>query len=1439
MFAGDTAQEAPLNYLETVRNNTYADIADSILTEHSSAERARLSTMLSEAENEARPEKEALAAAEAQYNAWQGQSLYQRSPHDIADIPGLNVAALNKTQRRTVEQYRDIVNNMYERAKEIAAHEGGSSKVVSTLTKQLNSLISTYNRSSGNAFGQLGLRLPTSAEECINFARQQKMQTQKLAGAVDAIRPSVQSDEANIATIRTALNQPEMDIRSRAHLIDGDTPQELAAWDAVLEKEISEDMNMDVIIDQIAGDVTRRAAKTATGVQLTLSTDELKGIAREISEKVAEQRTHANIREEIMRILRKSPLTEGIVQYENLLKQEQSGESFAESLARQLTEEVARKEKAPYAHMHVDVANIPGTYDVLFKIRYRSPDDKSLIKIGGNDYLVNEHPGGIADGMLEVRLGYENRMPNWEFPVHLVDGDTKEILETVYIYADPIAAQISVRTKQADWNNTEQGRTAENPIEPDMAVIKTSGNNVLVAVQSPHDQTVIGFKVGGRFSSQELPHEGGTNLGIGYITFDATRPAGDYALEMRDRTNGRILDIVIMHWDPASKTLTPLHQSDMFASNRSQAEGALQQRIGEFDGILSLDDAQLADKNITYIQQSRMYEETGDLPAPLNFASINLDERIYEKYPLYHPDRRDEGRMAYHQNRKGNFSYSSSKRAFDILRREHIDRIEENWSKYLSAMRVIMQESANVIINIRKGGNEEQLIRDLDRQIHRSAPRGSTLYQYQKDKGDIEKLREFGIAIPSTEHFIQAAKLIVDQMWAEMLRYERDVDAYHAYVERQLDNGYSLKADGSFKKTSEFTPSNTPPEMDRRQITLANKIRTALDNSSDPRILAYNNTIRNDIALKSAQSLSADATAEDIVLTMEVVMADVDQDLGIGGVSEELIYKKYALQITEARKAVNNMNTEDLFNKATAFNHSEYLFNNYPERHGMTVRNDSVAGKIFLSIYNTLYSNSADKFIKFAQAEKILGIPLERLITAGETQVDVVFFNRIRAYFETYGYGHIFEPAGTRPSPTDAMIKVRTDRAEYADGQTIRVNFDYTGIDPTYHHASVYLKRAYDGIVIGGRPVIDNITGKLYVDIPLSSLNMTEAGGALTGTFKFKVAVWKSGEPGSSGLQGEFETEEFKVIYKGHNNGNTPSNNELSTNPDPTMRVIENRILNILKTNFIVENPGSWSWNIGSTAHDDNDYHAVDLNHPNDDRAPMFAPAKGKVVHNKLDSLKNPTLVLEHMTMIDGKEIYWYTKYLHMYADTQGRSGPFNAQGEVSGLEIGTELETGAITSHVGGFPSYGVHSHFVVFAAADGSKLTNFFSTNSINLTRLLSDDNIGLAMNTTATDYDSYIKEDGKTGYNVGKGYAVEFDAALNAMVAEGPNLIYDHSELAPGALGDDSYWIAYHSDPSQRRRVTWVVTLPTGEKVNAWLDANDYTLQWDPSSRLWIKR
>ena len=784
----------------------------------------------------------------------------------------------------------------------------------------------------------------------------------------------------------------------------------------------------------------------------------------------------------------------------------------------------------------IGYAKMEGSFEFLgqtprYHARFRSPEDQTVMRIvmKGSDGSIRRttetiaHPGGTEE-------------MQWQHTPNEILADYVTVtIEMRSIANGPVIDQvmmyftkgynrphsIDMYTEQLPWDNDEMGRMVENPVTPEARIAKITGNNVLIAIQSPHDHSVVKLDGGGLLSQQTVAHEGGTTLALSSLTFNAAKASGVYNLKVYDRLNGMVLETIPLAWKKEAGTLSVQDPDDHLNANimgpfpTSVEEEAAMLEFNKVNAIASID---LDNASLARIQQMQMYEATRNLPEGqrLHMTFNEFMERyFYVRYPEY----KGENWEATIDMRWGGNPYVTRGSVENTFHNERLAAeggARDRMAVYEQAMCEIMDLAMRVIVGIRQGQSEEVLWADVQRRI-----------DMWNGNINISQLVSYGVRIPDAGTCIAAARQVFENDMEILVNMQNEVISYRAHADRMRENGLIENAKGEWVAAGGRIES-IAPEMSRREITTARRIRDALNAVNDPRVIAWSN-IKRDAFSASVASLTNPLSSDDYIANVTlVVMSFTDSDIDLDDPQLEGVAGVIAM-----KDLVNRMDQQAVYEDVTS------IYNNvgavsYPQIGGRYVRNDTAVGKIFLGLYQNAFSmTDISMKLFFAKIEKVTGIPAERLWFGARERDYQKFADVLFSNFGSKGYGHIFMDQPQTPQTSDSIVEVSVDGYEYNDTSSrVRVHFDFAGSDALFDRGNVYLIRA-DGIQIGNLPLINDFHGKLFVDIPVSQLNVSNPGAALEGVFKLKLALWKNAGD-SSGIQGDFYSPLFHVELSGN-----------------------------------------------------------------------------------------------------------------------------------------------------------------------------------------------------------------------------------------------------------------------------------------------------------------
>jgi hypothetical protein len=309
----------------------------------------------------------------------------------------------------------------------------------------------------------------------------------------------------------------------------------------------------------------------------------------------------------------------------------------------------------------------------------------------------------------------------------------------------------------------------------------------------------------------------------------------------------------------------------------------------------------------------------------------------------------------------------------------------------------------------------------------------------------------------------------------------------------------------------------------------------------------------------------------------------------------------------------------------------------YPKIRDTYIDINTAAGKIFMGLYQNIWAGDEDHTMRLiAKVSQATSMDPVRLFNIARNHDAERFFTGMKLLFSNAGYSHIFS-ADIFNSSNQMAVSVEGSLFT----NSIHIAFSPSSIK-TPHHARV-------SIVDADNPqqqILDPVwtpeaKGQLFYDLKLSQLDRS-----FIEPVRLKVVVWYA-----DGTTTFAYTKPVRLEWDGTMEG-------LSTLPkNAENRDEEDIVLDLMQKShhLYYDDLETWTWSMASTAHDGTSVNAIDFIRSGADNAPIVTPYKGKVVYNQRDSQGNPTLILEHKITTGGRTVYWYTKYLHMHVNADGK----------------------------------------------------------------------------------------------------------------------------------------------------------------------------------------
>jgi|GEM_PF-6710292 len=1337
-------------------------------------------------------------AAKAALDLWNAQSWYQRAGHGATAIRTLPVSKLSPADQADVRLYDGAYRYAF------AYLDAKKTNNKAEMSNQMNGLDQylNYFKMRGtweyNEAQKYGLYIPRATTVVGEAATLRTKQATIRQAAIDT-EARATSNSDNRAEWERRLSENDLQLLRQRDALTGGWEQSTHIVRTTLEAMLTEGLHLEA--SQMPAELHIERVRTGSRVMrndagslsIDLTDREYQDLCAEFSAAIATtDGSPAAVRLAVEQALADNPVwTEIVARCRTVVERYRQSPVTAEILA-----EAEQAQEIPYARMFVELTE-HADGRVTFTIRMRNPGPSTYILAEGATQLL-EHPDGLADGRVQFTLPnnwYYGQVRQLNFCMY-TDKSRTAMLDRVVVRYDQKYGRAQVLTQQRAWDDYEEGKLERVPVDPALMVYATHKHNVIVAVRSPADQSVVSWNVGTHLDTMQLSHENGTEYAMATVTFDVARPTGRYVLSLYERPDGLLQDTVAFDWNRETQTLTPADPADG-APEIPEGDAAARNVLQYFQTATTMGDSIFyGEQNWQRILHSELIERTRDLPAPYN---VTYD--FYASFYALHPELREENiqatidaewaRMGPTWTRKQMQNRVLGRRS-DLLK-----AMNDRCIEYTLALGEILGEAMEGMQGIRMGKDPQTVFNTLQTLWELYAnPNRQNGHGYRADC--VAAIHELtGITLPTPAQAITIAERLIDRV---MVRLQSMVLDHDATVRNLAENGYHLNGDGNWVPNSTYVPTDLPPDMDAlsRTATRFSRWFGTEVAMADPRleIIAQNDGAQKvvlatlDQYITKVQLVASLNSIFDVAFSTTVeftsdgadLLDGVDIDETMSFIDLRLILKKYddaaLLDVTQSwyKRASGTMQ--------------------YPTYGSESVRDDTVAGRIFNGLMQQAQTKRGVELrLLFCIAERIIGIRPYTLYTLAKNGDLDGFFAALRQQFTDGGHGELFVQQSLCTAQDTRVLSVATDKSAYTDADSsMRIDFDLSGADTSFSQWNAYLADT-QGNPFPSAPALleQNVTGSLSATIPLSRISEVLSQSFTQGTFTIRLAVWQR-PTDTQGLPGNRISAPFTVTMhprstEGGTEEGTVTLQHLSDDP------VENAVLNEMAAHFPLEgNAAEWRWVIGSDAHVGDDFHAIDLNWGNGDAdygKLVKAPADGVI--EKI-GLSFGSVRIAHSQMIAGQIHPWFSSLLHMpiyLTDRVSENGKpiYEVRQEngavvlelFEGMQVNAQQTMGIVAGRgpEGNDHFYRAHSHLEVE-----------INGRTVDLRTLAQAWGI---VNITADDF----------------GSAGELPVQWNEMENRWMNSTYGLA-LDRSAQEGDEYatvsWIAWHADPEQRERVVW---------------------------------
>jgi len=1024
-----------------------------------------------------------------------------------------------------------------------------------------------------------------------------------------------------------------------------------------------------------------------------------------------------------------------------------------------------------------------------------------------------------------------------------------------------------------------------------LSVAGVHGPTVMLAFQTPQDDFTVELQGGARLLGQQFLSGSGAipQFASTTVTIDAAQRSGIYAAILRDAKTGSIFNTVALQWDHDSKTFT-VPSAFVFSASTTLRDTGLLPYDELINASLKEEAMQTTQVNDALTHQSLMDRiggstiTNGQLDTPQSKAMVSSQHHVFvalafDLSPAFHfqiidndfqnhfyaalPQWKEENRQQTMKDMRLGW------RDFDYYRSAEITGYGKGVYGFNEHIDDMMGVAVDAILMLKRGDDATQLLQRLDSLSHE-----------QPDS----RLQQIGFNYPDSTKMLRAANDVLEFDAATIIdnqtQQQADVDAMVWY----FNNG-SVGGTGA---ASSPTQGLSLDEARRIVVAQSKVLGAAQIRGENSATIAsytkgvvaaqgnYNTVARGGVVLSAREQDAAAIVkaAHDAQSVLTMFATDGVTPIGKGGVLFAGV-KAAGTSVAGLLEALESgggtLATEAAPGVLALLDHSGIVGTVPAEAETAAttvagrlkrqlyeealqwlmpadqsaatlifsiegqpiVRIDTVAGRLIAGAAKSLWTTQevTSQWTTAFMIQVLTDIPAQRFMTARqESHTPTAFADAIHSLMVDAQYGHLITSSVLSQT---AIVMVAPNRPTYTDPtQPIRLRFDLP----------VNMQHTRSINVYNGKTLLAQTTAGTFINIPPSTFNAS-------GTYALTLSV-ATNDGQAKLIQVPSITIAFTRAPKVQN-----AILHFSTNTNQQQSRLEDAVLTVLHDHFYLDNPASLNWLIASSAHHDSAFNAVDILVA--DKTPVYAPFNGTVVRNQLDgnstSLdadRNPTLILEHRMTVDGNDVFWYTKYLHMYYDPAngGQVGIRDSQtGAVTPLPVGTTVNTHDQIGNAGNFGhSTGPHVHEETFMATDGKQITdpaNFFSPQSpadidqrLLLTNAANDATPGFGIKAKAIAVQSNLANGPKLD--------VEWNGVLNSWVNVASYLVYNRTQQQPGVEENDSYWMAWEASRNfgDMVKVTYENISTSNAENIRWITSTPPEIGkdvWNPKTRMWVTR